>query len=890
MAVQTEYYHGATKESPFYGKPKRLAEVALLEDKRVQKHELPAGWLVQTWDGWEGWTPRDWQPRLQGWKIHVSATPESAEKILEITSSICIDTKTAFKFLPTLSELFESSSKQMDRGSSGKFITIYPTSDESFGKLLESLGVALKGQKGPYILSDLRYINEAPVFVRYGAIIGLRMPDVDDEPVESIVDVRSMHLIADQRKPGFLLPDGITIPEVLRDSYETSQQSSSSRLDAFTSIEPLSFSNAGGVYRSQLPDGQVRILREARPHAGFDARNRCALQRQLAEEETLRDLVGVQGVQQILGSFTAWEHRYLELEYAEGVTLTTWMVRNTNLQESDPEEYARRVVPIVAQIIRAIEDIHQRGWAFGDLHPGNVLVSDDAEVTLVDLEDATRLDSKREVGFRVFEYCADESADAEQADWFAVARCIMMLFCADFETEAISPEYWERCRDDLRGTYGEVPANQLELVESRYSKTIQPVTACRYTVNTRQELLCPEEAVTRLMTGIEWSRQFGENDSFPGDIKNIKNYSHEVFTTGRAGVVFAQNRIGVSPKKRDINCLCEVASKWSIQESPGLLDGLAGIALTLSEVGKHRDALNAIDKALDCSLARRRLDIAGGQAGVIMAAFEIAKAAEDSKLLSRVMKAYERLHRTIDVDSSSAKKDLSRRRGYFWGLTGVALTDLVSYTITKEDEILDRAKKRIREELDACVLVPESGDLMIKDEQNNRYLPYLEWGSAGLFLIGTAWEQLAGDALITEEERVGILKSCSAKFYIYPTLDHGRSGILAALTAGDGQYRTQAVRQLGFLLKSLLGYEEHALVPGDGLIRLSADMGTGASGVALAIHAHCSNQPYSILPVSMQTANILNHKYAKMPSKLGSVSIHDENVAIGAEPKARNPV
>ena len=55
---------------------------------------------------------------------------------------------------------------------------------------------------------------------------------------------------------------------------------------------------------------------------------------------------------------------------------------------------------------------------------------------MLDLEDASRLDSKRELGVRVFEYCADETADAGQADWFAVARCIMMLYCSDFEITA----------------------------------------------------------------------------------------------------------------------------------------------------------------------------------------------------------------------------------------------------------------------------------------------------------------------------------------------------------------------------------------------------------------------------------------------------------------------
>ena len=440
MAVRFEYFQGAVKGSPFYGRPRPLAEVqAGLLDRCLQSVELPAGWLVQCGGGWEGWSPRDWKPRLQGWKVHVSATPECAVETLARTTRVCVECGVSFKFLPTLAGLTEASSKNQARGAAGKFITIYPDDDGQLGELLGVLAGVLRGQEGPYILSDLRYVPDAPVFVRYGAFLGMQMPDVDDELVESIVDPRDMRLVPDHRDPRVVIPDGVEVPEFLRAAHEASQQSCVSRLDDFVSIKPLSFSNAGGVYRAELPDGEVRILREARPHAGLDGRNRCALQRQLVEEEVLRDLVGVKGVQQLRGVFTAWEHRYLEVDYIPGVTLTSWMVRNTHLQEKDPVEYARQVVAIAGQLIAIVEAIHQRGWAFGDLHPGNVLVSDDGAVTMLDLEDASRVDSPRELGVRVFEYCADEKADARQADWFAVARCIMMLYCSDFEIEAVSP-------------------------------------------------------------------------------------------------------------------------------------------------------------------------------------------------------------------------------------------------------------------------------------------------------------------------------------------------------------------------------------------------------------------------------------------------------------------
>ena len=781
-----------------------------------------------------------------------------------------MDYGVSFKFLPTLAGLTESSSKNQARGAAGKFITIYPDDDGQLGELLSVLASALKGQEGPYILSDLRYVPDAPVFVRYGAFLGVRVPDVDDEPVESIADPRSMRLIPDHRDPRVVIPEGVGVPEFLRAAHEASQQSCVSRLDDFVSIKPLSFSNAGGVYRAELPDGEVRILREARPHAGLDGRNRCALQRQLVEEEVLRDLVGVKGVQQLRGVFTAWEHRYLEVDYIPGATLTSWMVRNTHLQEKDPVEYARQVVAIVDQLIAVVEAIHQRGWAFGDLHPGNVLVSDEGAVTMLDLEDASRLDSKRELGVRVFEYCADEKADARQADWFAVARCIMMLYCSDFEIEAVSPAFWERCRRRVRDVYGERAAEQLALVEGRYGAGIRPVTASDVTVGVPSQRLSVDSGISGLLSGIEWSRQFGPDGAFPGDISQITAGVHEVITTGRAGVVLAQQRIGVRPADGDVEALRTTAREWPGQEAPGLLNGVAGVALTLSEVDAQRDdaqrdAVAAAGKALESALGRRRLDLAAGQAGVILAALEVAKTTGNSELMDRAVAAYRRLDACL-VPDGSAWTVLCRRRGLFWGLTGVALTDLVAHAVTGAEEPLVRARVRLRADLDACVTTA-TGEVMIDDREKNRVLPYTEWGSAGVLLIASALERVTGEPVLTSQERDGIIEACSSEFYIYPGLDHGRAGILVTLTAAGDQCQAEADRQAGLLLDSLLTHDEHVLVIGDGMIRLSSDLGTGAAGVALALHAYRSQQPYVGLPISARTAGLLQQPTI---SQLGS--------------------
>ena len=299
-----------------------------------------------------------------------------------------------------------------------------------------------------------------------------------------------------------------------------------------------------------------------------------------------------------------------------------------------------------------------------------------------------------------------------------------------------------------------------------------------------------------------------------------------------------------------------------------MLNGVAGVALTLSEVGAQRDdvqrdAVAAAGKALESALGRRRLDLAAGQAGVILAALEVAKTAGDSGLMDRAVAAYRRLDACLTPDGS-AWTSLCRRRGLFWGLTGVALMDLVAHAVTGAEEPLARARVRVRADLDACVTTA-TGEVMVDDREKNRVLPYTEWGSAGVLLIASALERITGEPVLAPQERDGIIKACSSEFYIYPGLDHGRAGILVTLTAAGEHYRAEADRQAGLLLDSLLTRDEHALVIGDGLIRLSSDLGTGVAGVALALHAYRSRQPYLGLPISARTAGLLQQPAISKP-------------------------
>lgn len=137
----------------FYDSPVRWGTI---EEFAAAGEPLPAGWLRNAKDVWVGLAPAELELPEQGWKIHVSASLENAEQILAIVYAYCVEQRMAFKFLRSPALVHTQNAKYAARGSSGKFLTLYPVDDHVLERCLDDLGAALTGMKGPYILSDLR--------------------------------------------------------------------------------------------------------------------------------------------------------------------------------------------------------------------------------------------------------------------------------------------------------------------------------------------------------------------------------------------------------------------------------------------------------------------------------------------------------------------------------------------------------------------------------------------------------------------------------------------------------------------------------------------------------------------------------------------------------------
>ncbi|TGA98076.1 serine/threonine protein kinase, partial [Streptomyces palmae] len=151
-------------------------------------------------------TPAGRPLRTQGWKLHLSATPLSAPYVLTRAADILIRHRFAFKFAATVDGVRELVSRHADRGSGGKFLTVYPECDEDrLRELAEALHRATSGLPGPGILSDRRYRPGSLVHYRYGAFGGVPVLG-NDGTYETLLIAPDGSLAPDHRKAWFSPP------------------------------------------------------------------------------------------------------------------------------------------------------------------------------------------------------------------------------------------------------------------------------------------------------------------------------------------------------------------------------------------------------------------------------------------------------------------------------------------------------------------------------------------------------------------------------------------------------------------------------------------------------------------------------------------------------------
>lgn len=366
------------------------AESVLADVLESQLRDSSEGerWDVTDDGFWRSLTPRDAARRRQGWKLHVSATVISAQTVLARSLPVLLKGRSAFKFVSTTDHVARLNSRHTPRGHSGKFVTVYPDSDEEAARLAEALHQATAGLAGPRILSDRPYAAGSLVHYRYGAFVEQRRITNDGLYTWVIFDPNG-NPVEDRRAGQYLPPTWVRspFPKVEEGGTANAKASGGGVLikDRFLVQQAIRHTNKGGIYRAvDHTTGAAAVIKEARPHVASD-HDGTDVRDQLRAEARALEKAGPAGLApELLMTFVESDHFFLAEEFVPGTTLRQWVLDRIH------DGGWRRMVPqslaMIESLVALMDAAHRAGLILRDFNPNNIMVRPDGELRLVDLE------------------------------------------------------------------------------------------------------------------------------------------------------------------------------------------------------------------------------------------------------------------------------------------------------------------------------------------------------------------------------------------------------------------------------------------------------------------------------------------------------------------------
>ncbi|MFD7031525.1 class IV lanthionine synthetase LanL [Streptomyces sp. NPDC059917] len=454
-----------------------------------------ARWTADADAMWCRLTPSSAVRRQQGWKLHVSATAASAPAVLAKALDVLLPQESVFKFARSLEQVSALNSRATPRGSSGKFITVYPPSDADAARLALELHEATAGLSGPRILSDQPYAANSLVHYRYGAFVGRRrlsdqgllvwfIEDPDGNPVE---DVRTGQYAP---PPWVVSPFPPSIPAPPPRAREETPPPVLLG-GRFSVREAIRHTNKGGVYRgADATTGAPVVIKEARPHVEADASGADVRDWLRAEARTLEFLDGTDLAPRLLALFEHAGHLFLAQEEIPGVPLRNWVAEH--FRDVGDERYRADALDQAARLVELVTAAHAQGCVLRDFTPANIMVRPDGQLRLIDLELAVlKGDDPLPTTVGTPGFSAPERLEgapvAPTADYYSLGATLCFVLTGRVpqllpEEPAVRSAHqrlatWLAAADGILGLPGELPEAILGLMEDDPARRWDPARA-----------------------------------------------------------------------------------------------------------------------------------------------------------------------------------------------------------------------------------------------------------------------------------------------------------------------------------------------------------------------------------------------------------------------------
>ncbi|MDX8367660.1 class III lanthionine synthetase LanKC [Cytobacillus sp. IB215665] len=864
-------FHDYHYESPQYYHPND-------ELLKTVRNLLPFNWSINRNSVWlHASTPESKEIPIQGWKIHISATHRNCVDILKKVVPILISNNITFKFLADRYIVNFTNSKTRDRGSSGKFITIYPSNEKEFREIIDKLYWNLKEFKGPYILSDMRYKDSNVVYYRYGAFKEMKKVNVLGQQEYKIMTPDG-ELIPDNRLPYYNLPYWVKDPFI--DENIMNNTDSTLKDGRYRVERVIQFSNTGGVYEGiDLKSGNKVLIKEARPHTFIYADGSDAVARLKKEYDLLKEMECEGITPKAIDLVQEWEHLFLIEEFIDGTNLAPFVTRKTPFRLINPtsdnfHSYVKMVKDIWLQIVKGVNEFHKRDIIIGDLSSLNVMVCENGPISIkfIDLEGAWKIGTDLPSDIRTPGYSSKYDNDkGPLSDIYSIGAIMLSTLFPMNQLLELDQSKNEVFIDSLGKRLGLSESILLLIKKCMYENankrpaikeiqnSIESSITDKITIRIdgnaenifEHQLNMNEQQINlkKIVSNIESSSDYNRRDRlFPSDpkvfITNPLNLAH-----GAVGVGYALTKIN-GETSSSLKSWILMQNITNESYSPGLYYGLSGIAWGLWELGLEERAIQVLTNGLQHPLLFTHAEIYSGASGVGLSCLYFYNKTLNQLWLDNAVKIGDWLNKSKKEDTNG---------NYYWpdyngdiwtsyakGSAGISLFLLYLSEITGDENYLVTGKRALEfeishlEETDEGFLITRRGTINEGENRESVLSHYWADGSAG---VATAvlryWS-------ITKQERYNkiaqkLLNDAKRSITVFPNLFKGLSGLGNVLIDAyeifeDESYLYEANKVAKGINLFKIERPEGIAYPGEQLLRASTDFGTGSSGIALFLH------------------------------------------------------
>ncbi len=865
-----------TLASSEYFEPLEKA-TAIGDYQDLLRNYLPRDWVLKKAGLWYHGAPSESVLPSSGFKLHLSATLDNAERILSIVAPICIAERVTFKVIQSANLLAVANSKFFPRAAAHKFITIYPGSTDQFIALSELLNVKTQAYAGPYILSDKAVRDSKVLFYRFGGFLPVAQLTVQGGK-RLLIQAPDGRWIDDLRVPYFRLPDGVTDP--LASGNAAGPAAQVVLHSRYQIIEVITFSNCGGTYVAKdLESGEEVLVKEARPLATLSHIPKWrfyAKDAMLREQRILKKLSSLACVPDGIECFAEAGHTFSAQQFIQARPFRQYRAQdNIALIPFDgdgqkADQFCHAFCRLGSNLIRSVLAVHRRRVIIGDISPGNILVDDSQDVYLVDFESAwdrswsSQADELSSVwmtpGFSPGKRSKRRQV-SYQDDWYAVGMVLFSMLLPVSRLNSLSPGAHNRFLDAII-TAAKLPAWVARtirlLTEARPQAALkileshsQPGSLHAKHSRVSQRKVKPIDAlalrelttttVSRISAHILASCDLKRQDRlWPSDYK--------VFSTNPLSIAYGAAGPLLFLKQNDVEIPHKI-DRWFCQQPvslaeypPGLYLGLAGVAYTHWQIGHKNRAVEALRMAFQSELLYNDWGMFYGAAGCGLVSLQMYLWTNDELFLHKAIEiGIAVINNARQTEHGVAWQDSLGEKivpGFAYGASGVALFLLYLSLISQDKKFLGYAKKALEHEIGSISSeYPASQPRWTMDGKPGVWTPYWLQGGCGIGSTMIRFYTVLGDDSYLALAR-SIARANYSRFAVLSAQFEGLAGVGElmldiSMCTGEREFEDKAQEIVESIHLYQLKTKTGVAFPGRYLSRISHDFGYGSSGVGM---------------------------------------------------------